>query len=330
MIYFQVTNQHGAIIAGNMKKFPHIEKIPENKIYNQHKGGKGIKSDYRNIGSINVWIIALDEADLLKSAKLFNKTFELYQNISLSIYEELRKEIDSYSHSLITIHAQISQKIELFAPSKNFYGPSYADVQKKIRNVVKGHIPNASELICYTQKRIIDMRAQFLEAKVIHYHEDININIEKVCLLRAILSQYSAFIEQLNDKNIETKFYIEESEMVEIDKRMFSLIMYNFFSNIVKYAKPNSTIKLNYNNNILDVLMVSIKMDNSELSELHHFRVRGKHAINNTSGKGIGLFTINKALSLMGKPQMFIKLEAQTDTHEDGVTYSKNHFRFTL
>lgn len=331
MIFYQVKNKEGKILAENMQEFSRREEFENNKSFSINKNGQGLKGSYEFLDNISIWIVVENENDLLKSSKLFKKTFVLYRTIALELYGRYKKDVDTYSHVLNTIQAQMKQKLEDFADQELFYGDTYEDSVKKISDTIEKDITVAADLICYLQKRVIDMRAQLLAAEIIHSKEQYEVKLTEVSLKRAILSQCTPFLEDLHKNSIKIRFYFEDDCKIVVDKNMFSLIMYNFFSNATKYAKQNSEIRLNYSSEekSLDISMISLKMDKSELTNLHKDGVRGVHA-KNFPGKGIGLFVLDKALELMKKKQMYISPCYEKSLVEGDMTYVENHFQFLL
>mgnify|MGYP001558860054 CR=1 FL=1 len=331
MIYFEIKDKTGKVLAGNMQEFSRVTEFEQKKIFSDHKRGKGVKGVCEIVDDVEIWIVVEDESDLLNSSKLFKKTVDAYMAVALGVYKSHKEKIDAYSHVLNTIQAQIRQKIQEFADDSEFYGDTYADSVAHIEMLVKNNNKSAADLLCYIQKRIIDMRAHLLGAEIIHSGKEYELRITTVRLKRAILNQCTPFLEELNDKLVEIKFYFGEECETSIDKNLFSLMMYNFFSNAVKYTRSNSEIRLNYSSTekSLDISMISLKMEKAEIKSLFNEGVRGSHA-RHVPGKGIGLFVTQQALNLMGKKPMYISPNYQNNYCEDGSLYIENHFKFEL
>lgn len=331
MIYFEIKDHDGKLIAGNMQDFSRRKDFENKKIFLENKNGKGLRGVHEKIDDISLWFVVDDDHDFLKSAKLFKKTFELYKIIALDIYGQYKKEISAYAHILNTIQAQIRQQIDNFSDSSNFYGETYNDSVERIVDIIKRDEKSAANLICYIQKRTIDMRAHLLGAEVIHLGGQYEIKPVTVRLKRAILNQCTPFLEELEKNIVKIKFFFGDECEINVDKNMFSLIMYNFFSNAVKYAKPDSEIRFNYSNDqrSLDISMISLKMDKDELGSLSDDGVRGKHA-KNMPGRGIGLFVIQRSLELMKKDRMYIVPNYEKYFQDGELVYTENHFKFVL
>ncbi len=331
MIYFEVQNNSGKILAGNMHEFSMRSEFENSKIFSDVKNGKRLKGAFESIDDIRIWVVVEDDSDLLRSAKLFKKTFNLYKVISLGVWEHHKSQLNAHKHTLETIQGQIRQKIDTFADSQKFYGDTYSDSVDNISALIEVDKRSASDVICYIHKRIIDMRAHLLGVEIIHSNGLYEIKPSLVSLKRAILNQCTPFINELEENKVKLKFYFDDDCEIEIDKNIFSLIMYNFFSNAVKYTKFDSELRLNYSEEerSLDISMISLKMDRDELNDLRREGARGKHT-KNIPGNGIGLFVISRALELMGKTPMYISPAYEKSISYNGNNYVENHFKFEL
>jgi len=331
MIYYEITDAAGKILAGNMQGFVERPRYENSKNFVEHQNGLGFKGVFEQVENINIWVVVQNDKDLLKSQKLFRIAMDLYREIALGIYRQYKNEMNAYAHVLNTIQAQMKQKIDDFADGNDFSGETFNESVANISKFIEKDTTSAADLIFYVQKRVIDMRANLLGAEVIHSGEQYEIKISTVSLKRAILNQMHPFVDELTSKRVQIKFFFNDDCMIQIDKNMFSLIMYNFFSNALKYTMSESEIRLNYSgeDRSLDVSMISLKMDRSELSDIHKEGVRGIHA-SNIPGKGIGLFVIRRALELMGKDPMYITPKYDKTFTEYSGIYVENHFHFSL
>jgi hypothetical protein len=332
MIYFQIQNNTGKIIAGNMGEFLRKKEFEENRTFSLHSKGQGIKGVEKMIDGIRIWVVVENESDLLKSSKLFEKSVEVYRRVAIDVWRHHKAQIEAHAHILTTIQSQIRQKIEGFAEDSDFYGESFSQSVQKILEIITHDPAACSDLLCYIHKRVTDMRAHLLGTEVIHLGTQYEVRLAAVSLKRAILNQCTPFLDELGANSVTVKFapYLDDNFEVVVDKSMFSLIMYNFFSNAAKYCKFGSEIRFNYfeDNSLLDVSMISLKMEQSELQKLSDEGVRGVHSITDFPGKGIGLYVIQRALDLMGKRRMFIRPKYEKSYQENDHTYIENHFEF--
>jgi K+-sensing histidine kinase KdpD len=247
------------------------------------------------------------------------------------VWKYHKTQVGAHAHTLTTIQGQIRQKIEGFADDEIFYGDTYAESVANISKQVSGDSKSAADLICYTHKRVADMRAHLLGVEVIHMGAFYEVKPVRVRLKKAILNQCTPFLEELDQNSVKLRFFFDDDCDVEIDKNMFSLAMYNFFSNAAKYTKLGSEIRLHYSDEkkSLDISMISLKMEKNEIKYLFQEGGRGRHA-KDVAGKGIGLFVLQNALKIMGKSPMYIEVNHEKSFPEFGHIYNENHFVFSL
>lgn len=205
MVYFEVKDKNGKIIAGNMQEFSDRKLFEDNKSFSQNKNGKGLKGAYESIENINLWVVVKDEYNLLKSTKLFKKNLELYKTVAVDVYNQYKKDINAYAHILNTIQTQIRQKIDNFADNISFYGETYNNSKENISSIIEQDKESTADLICYVKKRIMDMQAHLLGVDIINSGELYEIKPVIVSLKKAILSQCTPFLEEFEKKHGKNK-----------------------------------------------------------------------------------------------------------------------------
>ena len=99
MIYFEIKQKNGEIIASNMKKCPFFSLLKDDP--NISIKDKKIKSQIKEYDSILVWLVVEDEDDLLNSNKLFKKTMNIYANSSKDFFEYYFSKEPQKKHLLI-------------------------------------------------------------------------------------------------------------------------------------------------------------------------------------------------------------------------------------
>lgn len=331
MIYFHIQTESGNVLASNITSFKRREELELKQEFTFKAGNKGIKSIRTQEDGLKIWFVAEDESDLLNSSKTFKKALSAYVQAAKDVWNYHKAQLEAQAHTLTTIQGQLRQKMEGFAEDENFYADSFGESVDNIQSVIASNPHAAADLICYFHKKVADMRAHLLGVEVIHSGMQYEINLVNRSLRRAILSQCSSFLHELDEKGVRVRFFFDETHEVEVDKTMFSLVMYNFFSNAAKYTAQNTEIRLNYEpeEKILEASMVSLKMEKNEIAGLSDENVRGIHA-KNLPGKGLGLFVLQRGLQLMGKQRMYIRPNYEKNQTIDGVPYIENHFLMTL
>jgi len=211
----------------------------------------------------------------------------------------------------------------------------YSEALENIENIYSQKKYETSRLIHYFNKMSIDLTSHIEGWDIIYIKDNYIPKYEIVSLKKAILNQYSSFAEDLNELNIQIRFsdYFYEEYTVCLDKKLFSLIMYNFFSNILKYSMPEETVRFNYSDELksLDVSMYSTRIEKNEIPRIFNDGTRGVHANEaSSSGNGTGLYVIKKSLDLMCMPNMYIDPQYTKIRDFGDIQYFENHFKFEL
>lgn len=335
MIYFEITNDIGKIVAGNMHNFLLAKKYRGSKNFSEHKKDVGYKgaSETTNDG-IGVWVVAENEKDLLRSSKLFRQTFNLYKEVAFGICRAQKEQLLGTRHILPNIHTQMVQSFDLFARNDVgiFHGGTLNTLVERVSKQIQNNTADAAHLIIYLNKLVLDMGAHLRGIDVIHFGADYKPIMKDVRVRAAILHQYASFTKEFEEAFIQLRVNaIDDEAIVTVDKDMFSLIMYNMLSNAVKYCKPHSEVRFHFSDESkeLDVSMISLRIEQDEIQNIFNEGIRGRHATK-TPGSGIGLFVVKTALNKMGKQPLRINPNYQEATELNGEQYVENHFHFNF
>lgn len=319
MIYFQVKlKDDEKIIVSNLKD-SHFEYENNKNFFDSKNKIRGAEKVVKNLV---IWIIVENEESLLKSNKLFKKTFEIYSSAFTSFWNYYSGKIVSQAHTLDKIRGKMEQKIEGFAEKEKFHGDSYHDILDNVSNLIKNDTDSASDLICFFQKRLLDMKSHMLGFQIIHSNIEYEVSLKNVNLKKAILNLYTPFANDLNENNVNLNIYFDD-DVVEVDRNLFSLVMYNIFDNAVKYTKPGSEIRINFESDHgnLDISMESLRIEREEINNLAMEGARGRHA-STIAGNGVGLFVIKEALNLMD-----MSMSINPNYEKGDLEYTENHFK---
>ncbi len=315
MIRLQITNKDDEIIFSNLGEGD-INKFKDKK---NCKKEKYLRSYYKEEKEFNVWIVSEDK-DLYKSNKLFNKTCKTYLPIINGLYKDYSMNLLAGIHTIVTIQAKMSQKIEPFIK-----GATKGKQEERIRtvkNTMKDKTPEkVAGLVCFLSKRIEELNVHLESLKIIEGSRKQKTNVEKYFLYSVLLNVYDPFKQSFNDKNIRVVFNrIDKSQELSLDYKIFNLVFHHIFDNASKYSKKNDTIHFIFSSdNKLIIQMHSLTIENSEQVFLRG--VSGGN-VGGLAGDGIGMFVIKKGLQVMGM---------NIDIKDDGVlknspAYSKNKF----
>lgn len=268
-----------------------------------------------------------------KSPRIRQTYFEIIEKAVADLQRLEQERFNKYNHIIQTISTQISQKLEGYFGDKRWYSNSYAKALENLENFFLQDTDETRKLVHYFNKTAIDLKNHIEGWEVIYIKKNYKPEFVEVSLKKAILNQFSSFSEEFDDLDISVKFsphFLDECT-VSLDKKLFSLIMYNFFSNALKYSLPGDEIRFNYNDESksLDVSMYSVKMEKNELNKIFEDGVRGVNANKvSSSGYGLGLFVVKRALEIMEFENMYINPQYTKTKTRDEVLFVENHFQF--
>lgn len=338
MIYFQIKNiKTGAIIAENIKEFSRHFYFENQKNITISKDK--IRSGFKIIDSVSVWIIVIDEPDLANSSKRFNILFSVFAKASTALLPYYVEKIKAHSHTLRTIQGQMKQKMEGFAEPKDFRGESYSEQKNNIKLKVISNSDLASDLVCYLNKRIFEIESH-IEIFDLLYRDDTgdsksvatDLLIKEVNIKKVLLNIIAPFTQDFEAIGVHFFFHGQddffEEHKISINYKMFNIALYNFLDNAVKYVKPYTNIDLFFSSSDgvfeIRIEMMSCRVEKDECEKIFESGYSGVHA--NARGDGIGMFVMRESLN---KIDMMISLDPEyaiSENHND-IQYIRNVFR---
>lgn len=284
-------------------------------------------------GKIYEFHLKVENEDEKRSSRLRKTFFEVLENTTINFLESETKRFNKYNHIVRTISEQLSQKVDGYFGDKKWYSNNYVEALNNIESILLENTNETRKLIHYFNKISIDLKNHIEGWEIIYIKDNYVPDFSQVSLRKAILNQFSSFAEEFDDLNIKMRFsdHFSDEYTVALDKKLFSLVMYNFFSNTLKYSLPEEEIRLNYSDekNQLDVSMYSARIEKSELPNIFDDGVRGVHANKfSSSGSGQGLFVVKKALGLMRMSNMHIDPQYAKIKSFNDTVFVENHFIF--
>lgn len=314
----------------------YLVKSEDENILLTNCGGVLIKSHERifiNGDKKYILFLEVEDKSEKKSTRIRKTFFDILEKTLINFLDFEQEKFNKYNHIIQTISTQTSQKLEGYFGDKKWYGSSYMETLDNIESVYLSDKDETRRLVHYFNKASIDLKNHIEGWEIIYIKTSYKPEFNDVSLKKAILNQFSSFSEEFEEMGISIKFsdHFSDECIVSLDKKLFSLIMYNFFSNALKYSKQGESIRLNYDEetNSLDISMYSVKIEKIEIEKIFEDGVRGINANKvSSSGYGLGLFAIKKALHLMSMNNMYIRpTYAKTKTDKE-VTFIENHFQF--
>jgi signal transduction histidine kinase len=332
MIYFEVRKENGDIIASNMQECPYLTLIEDKA--NVTLRDKGIKSVSSNIDGVNVWMIVdEDEKDLLNSNRLFNKTIKTHAVLAKQLLDYYLGKIRVHSHTLRSIQGKMKQKIEGLATKDDFRAESYAESKEKVGKKVSENIDKTADTICFLNKRVMEIDSHINGFDVLYMGDEQETSFQQVNIKKVLLSILAPFLDEFSKKSINMEVAIKDdyadTNRIDLDYKMFSLAMANFFDNAVKYAKHGDPIKITFIKNnegsLLEISMMSRRIEENELIKIFDEGYSGIHA-QRDAGDGVGMSITDKALKLT-RMKMIITSNYSEAYTSQGNQYTRNIFK---
>jgi signal transduction histidine kinase len=316
---YQVKNADGAIIISNS-----TINISEKYIRRFSYNG----SDYL------IYLEPENDGET-KSGRIRKSNLDILESTTKDFLALQEQRFNKYNHIIQTISTQIFQKIEGYFGDEKWYSNDYDEALKNIENHYLNNKHETNRLIHYFNKMSIDLRSHLDGWGIIYIKETYEAKFAEVSLKKAIINQLASFAEDFSESGIKIRFSEDFLDVytVRLDKKLFSLIMYNFFSNALKYSMPNQPIWMNYftTEKKLAISMYSVRIEKNEMAKIFEDGVRGINANRaSSSGNGSGLYVIKKALKLMGLNNMYITPEYINTKELDNIQYCKNCFIFNF
>jgi len=334
MIFFEVKKLTGELIITNIAESKNFAFFSDNK--NLKIKELCIRSGYKEIGEISIWIIVENEKSYVNSNRLFNKLFEAYLIVSQDYLRYFLKKIKIHSHTLRTINGRMKQKIDGLAKKEDFQGKNYQESLEKISKRASVNIQKTADTICFLNKRIgeIDDHIEGFDVLYMGDEKIKDISLREVNIKKVMLNIISPFLSEFEEKGVDIRFQIEddyaEKNKIQIDYRLFNLAFNNFLDNAVKYTKPESVFLIGFEKKIdqfqIKFKMMSNRIDKDELNLVLTEGYSGRHALF-AKGNGIGMSVVQKALELT-KMEMIIQPEYSKSETVSGIKYIENRFIF--
>ncbi len=314
MIYFEIKNKDGEIVASNIKNFNFLDKFNNEKNQKVILSGKEIKSGFEEFDFGSVWLIAENEKDLFKSSKFFKKTMKIYGCLSRDFLLYYINKIKNHSHTLKNLQGQMKQKVEgLITDNINNKCDNYEEFKRRVKEEVAKDTDSATDIICYLNKRIFDIDAHIESFEILSLGSRKEINYSNHNVRKVLLHIAQPFLENFKQNGVTLKFDFDdnfaESNKLLFDYKIFNLAIYNFFDNAVKYSKPYSYIKIYFEKKsnffCIKFEMYSLRIEKDELEKVFQEGYSGRNA-GEEAGDGIGMFEIEKALKLNNMEMIII------------------------
>ncbi len=287
------------------------------------------------------WKLSLitNEHDLVKSRRLFKKLSILTIELFSSIFHVNKERLDEDYHTLEKIHTKLSQKIEqIFNRTSAKLRDKYSNQKSEIIDYVNKNPEIIAGELLYLRKRVFELGAHMLSSRINGNPEGVPLNFLDHNMHDLLLNIWLSFEEDANNLGVVCDWRIgrpyAEEHKIRLDYSTFNVAMFNFFDNLVKYAKPGSNFSISFNtfeDNTFKIIvtMLSLRIEKEENDKIFQYGIRGIHCSKEKfpQGNGIGLFTIKKALSL-NRINLTVDPNYSISDIDNNVKYVQNTFIF--
>ncbi len=215
----------------------------------------------------------------------------------------------------------MAQKIEPYIKNAK-QGTQDTRINQVILNLSSHDENKIADMICHLGKRIEELDFH-LDSLNILTNKTIT-DIKTHPLKKTLLSIYDPFKESFQSKQIKVNFGgINEETSINIDFKIFNLVMHHFFDNATKYSRDEDEIIFQYSKDQeLVIKMHSLTIEDDQ--DIFNLGFSGANT-KDMAGNGIGMHIIKKGLNIM---EMDIKTSS-TGTLNKNKQYSKNIFVIT-
>lgn len=279
------------------------------------------------------------EPKYLNRTKLFKELVDFsilslrsFKSFHESIVQLQTKKTEELIHNITSLNTYSIQDLFALIPQKSL--SENINTQKEIIKSAIAEKPNIT--ISTLQKLIKYNLAMKVEFSVFERTQKPNAIGKKIShsIRSLVLSILQIFIDDFEAKNIEVSLDAGEASerRFEIDDDSLFVSLFYILENSLKYCCPNTKYKIIFKeeSNCFSILfiMVSIRIENHEITKLTEHGYRGKSAIEiNAEGKGIGMYRITKTLKL-NAAELEITPRINEYTKKIGnVVYEGNQFK---
>lgn len=258
----------------------------------------------------------------LKPIDLFHK----------KIVQQQTEKTEELIHNITSLNTYSIQDLFALIPQK-----SLSENINTQKDIIKSAIVEKPNVTISTLQKLIKYNlAMKVEFSVFERTQKPNIISKKIShsIRSLVLSILQIFIDDFEAKKIEVSLDAgaASEKRFEIDDDSLFVSLFYILENSLKYCCPNTKFKIIFKEEStcfsIVFVMISIKIENHEISKLTEHGYRGKSAIKiNADGKGIGMYRITKTLK-MNNAELEITPKINDYTRKIGnVIYEGNQFK---
>ena len=270
--------------------------------------------------------------------KIFGHYFEALSLLFGAFFNQLQDTRQTYisdlhrlQHNVNTYNAKIKDDIDGFITIEDIRMNEWNTIVPFTENIIKENIRLAAITFLKVIKNISLVNAEMNVYELLDNPER-TLDLYDHPIHKVVKLSLQPFFMEFIDNNI----YLNIGscyDKVYIDYSSISVIFGHIWSNAIKYCKKNSAIDISFETSIEYVIvrisMTSIKINKEDIPHIYEEGYSGYWAkIINKHGKGIGMYYINKLITM--NKGIFQIIPGEEIKYYDNIPYTNNVMLISL
>jgi hypothetical protein len=280
--------------------------------------------------------------DTTKTTKLFKNKLEglsyAYYDLIIpkkQIEDDIKKseqqKVNRLVHNLTSINAHNIQEIYDLIPQE-VLSSNWRTQIEYIENELNRNSKKASMMFLRIAKHNIHMKSEFSIYRKLDRTDAVSLEIRSWSVRNVLLNVLHTFFADFTKNRI----YVQVNDFfgkVKFDYETIQVAFYHLIENASKYAKPNSTIDINFIDNpdsiTLSIEMISLYINPLEREKIFLEGISGSLAKSiGKSGDGIGMWRIKQMMEL--NEGTFEIVCGENPEKLKGIQFSENRFNLSF
>jgi len=223
------------------------------------------------------------------------------------IVKEIRsteqQKVNRLVHNLTSINAHNIQEIYNLIP-QDILSSNWKTQLEFIEKELVRNSKNAALMFLRVAKHNIHMKSEFSIYRKLDRNDSVALDFKYYQYKTTLLNVLHTFFSDFSNNGV----YIKVNDFfgkVKIDYETVQVALYHFIENATKYTKPNTTVEIDFiedvNSITMHIIMNSYHICPEEREKIFEEGISGKTAIKlGKNGDGIGLWRIRQMIKLNG------------------------------
>ena len=342
MKHFSIIDFSGILISDNLEKECKVCFANNNSSGNLIPNCPKYSGERRQGKIINNKGTTFLCCDTTKTTKLFKNKLEglsyAYYDLIIpkkKIEDDIKKseqqKVNRLVHNLTSINAHNIQEIYDLIPQE-VLSSNWRTQIEHIENELKKNTKKASMMFLRIAKHNIHMKSEFSIYRKLDRTDAVSLEIRSWSVRTVLLNVLHTFFADFTSNRI----YVQVNDFygkVKFDYETIQVAFYHLIENASKYAKPSSTITINFIENVdsitLSIEMVSLYIVPLERDKIFLEGISGSLAKSiGKSGDGIGMWRIRQMMEL--NEGTFEIICGETLENLKGIQFSQNRFNLSF